>query len=166
MIDLGAVGVRGNPVYHQRIFGDPRSPSVRNIPARSPSVAIVGKVTAAALPNWCSRSCRWRAGQHDCGRAHRCGDAHGKRRVTLISAPDAKRGPVVYDDPGDANGAVAGAPQRLAPCVGPAFGGQSLASGHGAIETPTSIPRVEAVATANAQARRAAVGQLHIHHSG
>jgi len=42
--------------------------------------------------------------------------------VTLISAPATKRGPVVYDDPGDANGAVAGAPQRLAPRVGPAFG--------------------------------------------
>jgi hypothetical protein len=41
--------------------------------------------------------------------AQRCGDAHGKRRVTLISPPDTKRGPVVYDDPGDANGAVAGA---------------------------------------------------------
>jgi hypothetical protein len=27
--------------------------------------------------------------------------------ATLISAPDTKRAPVVYDDPGDANGAVA-----------------------------------------------------------
>jgi hypothetical protein len=40
-------------------------------------------------------------------------------RVTLISAPDTKRGPVVYDDPSDANGAVAGTPQRLAPRRGP-----------------------------------------------
>ncbi len=59
--------------------------------------------------------------------------------VTLIPAPDAKRGPVVYDDPGDANRAVAGAPQRLAPCVGPAFGEESSASGHGATRYLPSI---------------------------
>ena len=30
--------------------------------------------------------CRWRAGQHRCGRAHRFSDAHGKRRVTRCAA--------------------------------------------------------------------------------
>ena len=112
MADLGAV--RNTYTYGPRArrVGDPPSPSVRNIPARSPSVAIADQARSHG-------SGSYQVGAHDpvaggqdstAVAALTAGgvDAHGQRRVTLISAPDRKRGPVLYDDPGDPHGAVAG----------------------------------------------------------
>jgi len=108
---------------------------VRDIPVRSPSVAIAGKARSHGRSSY-------QIGAHDPVAGGQDSTAvavlttvamlMASERVTLISAADTKRGPVVYDDPGDANRAAAGAPQRLAPCVGPAFGEQSSDSGHGA----------------------------------
>ena len=74
-------------------FGVKRSPSVRDIPARSLAVAIADQAWSH-LSGLCQVDAHdpvAGGGQHGCGRAHGGADANGQRRGPLIPAPDRKR---------------------------------------------------------------------------